>query len=117
LVTVTPDLAISFIGLDDARVLSTPNMILCMERVSRNTLFPCLAPGYDSVGTKVNVSHLKAAPIGAKVTFTTEITSFNDKRVEFYVMARTETELVGEGAHERAIIDTVRFAKGLAAKT
>jgi fluoroacetyl-CoA thioesterase len=116
LVTVTPELAISFIGLDDARVLSTPNMILCMEQVCRNTLFACLDPGHDSVGTKVNVSHLKAAPIGATVTFTTEITAANDKRVEFHVVAKTADEVIGEGTHERAIIDVVKFAKRVAEK-
>lgn len=116
LLVVTPELAISFIGLDDARVLSTPNMILYMERVSRNTLFNCLEIGYDSVGTKVNVSHLKAAPIASAVTFTTKITAVNDRRIEFYVEARSEDELIGEGTHERTIIDVAKFAARLVEK-
>lgn len=116
LLVVTPELAISFIGLDDARVLSTPNMILYMERVSRNTLFDCLEAGYDSVGTKVNITHLKAAPIGASVSFTTEITAVNDRRVEFNVAAKTEDDLIGEGTHERTIIDVAKFASRLVEK-
>jgi fluoroacetyl-CoA thioesterase len=91
-------------------------MILYMERVSRNTLFACLEPGFDSVGTKVNVSHLKAAPIGAAVTFTTEITAVDDRRVEFHVVASSEGEAIGEGTHERTIIDVARFAARLAEK-
>jgi fluoroacetyl-CoA thioesterase len=70
---VTPEVAINFMGLPNARVLSTPNMILSLERTSRNMLLPLLDPGYDSVGTHVNVYHLAATPLGMTVTFRSEI--------------------------------------------
>ena len=115
-IVVSADMVIDFLKLADARVLSTPQMILFMERVSRNNAIRFLAEGFDTVGTKVNVSHLKSAPLGSEVTFTSEIASATDKRVEFRVTAATDTQLIGEGTHERAIIDKARFAAGNAAK-
>ncbi len=109
-VIVTEDIAINFLGLPDGRVLSTPQMIQNMEQTSRNNAFRFLEAGHDTVGTKVCVTHLKAAPIGSTVTFTSEITTATDRRVEFHVEARTEHNLIGEGSHERAIINIARFA-------
>src|SRR5215510_11105932 len=92
---VTADVAISFLELDDARVLATPQMIRYMEWTSRNLVRPMLADGYDTVGTHVNVAHLAAAPIGSVVTFTSEITAVDDRRVEFRVSAKSEDEVIG----------------------
>jgi fluoroacetyl-CoA thioesterase len=113
---VSSEVAINFLGADGARVLSTPNMILHMERTCRKAVFPLLDPGYDTVGTHVNVAHLAAAPLGTTVTFRAEVTKVSEKRVEFRVEAWDETEKIGEGTHERAIINVVKFATRLAAK-
>jgi predicted thioesterase len=113
---VTADVAISFLELDDARVLATPQMIRYMEWTSRNLVLPLLEPGYDTVGTKVNISHLAAAPIGSMVTFKSEVIGLEDRRVLFKVSARTEDELIGEGTHERGIINVAKFATRLAEK-
>jgi predicted thioesterase len=114
---VTSEEAIDFLGLADARVLSTPHLIGYMERTSRDTVLPSLETGYDTVGTKVAISHLAAAPIGSVITFTSEITAVQDRRVKFNVTARTEEELIGEGMHERAIINVAKFAVRLAEKS
>jgi fluoroacetyl-CoA thioesterase len=114
---VTSEAAISFLGAEGARVLSTPHMIGWMERTCRDLVLPMLDPGHDTVGTQVNVSHLSAAPIGSIVTFTSEITAVEDRRVVFHVAARTEEELIGEGTHERAIINVAKFATRLAGKS
>src|SRR6185369_4979494 len=113
---VTADVAISFLGLDEARVLATPQMIRYMEWTSRNLVLPMLVDGHDTVGTHVNVSHLAAAPIGAVVLFTSEVIAVENKRVEFRVSAKTEEELIGEGTHQRGIINVAKFATRLAAK-
>ena len=113
---VTADVAISFLELEEARVLSTPQMIRYMEWTSRNLAFPLLASGYDTVGTKVNISHLAAAPIGAVVHFQSEIVGVEDRRIQFRVSARTEQDLIGEGTHERGIINIAKFAARLAEK-
>lgn len=114
---VTAEVAISFLGMENARVLSTPQMISHMEQLCRNTVLPLLESGYDTVGTKVNVSHLAATPIGSVVTFQCEILSATEKRVEFGVLAKTETETIGEGTHERGIINVAKFATRMAEKT
>ena len=91
-------------------------MIGLMEWVCRETVFPLLDPGHDTVGTHVNIAHLAAAPIGMTVTFTAEVIAVKDRRVEFRVTAFDEKEKIGEGTHERAIINVARFATRLAEK-
>jgi fluoroacetyl-CoA thioesterase len=113
---VTSENAINFLGMEGARVLSTPHMIGYMERTCRDTVLPLLDSGYDTVGTHVNVFHLAAAPIGMTVTFSCEVTGVDGKRVQFRVEAWDEKEKIGEGTHERAIINIAKFATRLAEK-
>lgn len=113
---VTSEVAINFLGVEGARVLSTPHMIGYMERTCRNTVLSLLDPGHDTVGTHVNVAHLAAAPMGMTVTFRAEVTGASDRRVEFRVEAWDEKEKIGEGTHQRAIINVAKFASRLASK-
>ena len=115
-ILVTPDIAIDFLGIEGTRVLSTPSMILWMEKTSRNLLMNYLEPGYDSVGTEVCIKHLAAAPLGASVRFQAEVLEVNDRRIKLRVEAADEKEKIGEGTHERAIINVARFASRLATK-
>lgn len=107
---VTEDIAINFLGADGARVLSTPNMILGLERTSRSLVLPMLDPGFDTVGTHVNVYHLAATPVGMSVTFHSEVTSVDERRVNFKVEAFDEKEKIAEGTHQRFIVNVARFA-------
>lgn len=111
-VVVEDEFAIKFLGPQGARVLATPRMIGLMERACRDLVFPMLEPGQDTVGTHVNVYHRKAAPMGATVTFRAEMTAVNRRRVQFNVRATMGDVVVGEGTHERAIIEVRSFAKG-----
>jgi fluoroacetyl-CoA thioesterase len=113
-IVVTDDLAISFLGHSGARVLGTPWMILWMERTSRDAVKPLLPEGWDTVGTLVNVRHVSAAPLGATVLFRAEVVEQTPKTLTFKVSAESEGRVVGEGLHERALIDIERFAAGLA---
>jgi fluoroacetyl-CoA thioesterase len=113
---VTSEVAISFLGTEGTRVLSTPHMIGFMERTCRDTVLPLLDPGYDTVGTEVHVRHLAASPIGMTVTFSAEIIAVRERRVEFRVEAWDEKEKIGEGTHERAIINVAKFATRMAQK-
>jgi predicted thioesterase len=108
---VGSDNAITFLGPHGPRVLSTPQMILFMERVSRNLILSMLDAGNDTLGTHVNVSHCSAAPIGSVVIFTAELLAVNERRVEFRVEARQAEKIIGEGTHQRTIVDVARFAK------
>lgn len=110
------DHAIKFLGVDGPRVLSTPQMILFMERTCRNLILPMLEPGHDTVGTHVNVSHCAAAPLGSTVNFSAELANVTNRRVQFHVEARLGGKMVGEGTHERAIIEVKRFAEKVKAE-
>ena len=105
------DNAIKFLAPEGARVLSTPQMILGMERTCRNLILSMVDPGHDTVGTHVNVSHRAAAPMGAKVTFPAELLAVENRRAEFRVEARLGEKIVGDGTHQRAIIEVARFAE------
>ncbi len=107
------DQAITFLGLDGPRVLSTPQMILYMERACRNLILGMLDPGYDTLGTHVNVAHCSGAPLGSTVIFTAELLAVNDRRAEFRVVARRDQIIVGEGTHQRAIVNVARYAEKL----
>jgi predicted thioesterase len=113
---VTSEVAISFLGVEQARVLATPQMIGHMEITCRNAVLPFLDGGYDTVGTHVDVAHLAATPMGMTVTFRAEVLSVEDRRVNFKVEAFDEKEKIGEGTHQRAIINVARFAARLQAK-
>ena len=113
---VTSDISVNFLGMEDARVLSTPHMIGMMEKTCRDTVLPLLDAGYDTVGTHVNVAHLAAAPLGSRVTFRVELIGVDGRKLEFRVAAATEQETIGEGTHERTIINVAKFAARLAAK-
>ena len=113
---VTSEVATDFLGMEEARVLATPWMILWMERTSRQAVYPLLEDGYDTVGTEVHVKHLAATPIGMSVTFHSEVIAVDDRRLTFKVEAWNEKEKIGEGTHERVIINVAKFAARLLAK-
>jgi fluoroacetyl-CoA thioesterase len=114
--TVTPDIAVDFLGLEGARVLGTPFMIMLIEMTARDSMLPLLDPGYDSVGTEVCVRHLAATPIGMEVRFKTEVIAVEDRRVRFKVEAFDAKEQIADGTHERFIVNVERFAKRLGEK-
>ncbi len=107
---VTSEIAIDFLGIEGARVLSTPNLILGLERTSRNLVLPLLEPGHDTVGTHVNVYHLAATPMGMNATYRSEVISVEERRVNFKVEAFDEKQKIAEGTHQRAIVNVARFA-------
>jgi predicted thioesterase len=115
-VLVDDQLAISFLGVEGTRVLSTPQMIGFMERVSRDLLLDMLEPGKDSVGTVVNVRHLAAAPMGTEVTFRARLIAVDGRRATFEVEAFDAVEKIGEGTHERFIITVANFAGKMKSK-
>src|SRR6266581_3280125 len=96
-VVVGDDHAITFLGPEGARVLSTPRMIGFMERTCRDLVLDMLDAGQDTVGTHVNVYHRKAAPMGAAVVFHAELLAVNKRRLHFQVQALMGDAVVGEG--------------------
>lgn len=92
-------------------VLSTPSMIMEMEETCRLLLKEQFVsdPDWDSVGTIVDIKHLAATPVGAEVSLRAKVVSVQGRRVMFEVEARDRLERLGEGRHERFIINVPRF--------
>lgn len=90
-------------------VFATPMMIGLMENASWSLAEECMEEGYSTVGTLVNVKHVSATPVGATVRAETELTDIDGRRLVFKVAAYDDKGLIGEGTHERFIINTDKF--------
>lgn len=110
------DTARSSAGESLPPVLSTPRLIGFMERTAHQSVLPYLQPGQTTVGTLVNIRHLAATPVGMPVRFRSELLQVDGRRLVFKVEAFDELEKVGEGEHERFIIDVSRFEERLKKK-
>ena len=97
------------LGSGNVPVYATIMMIGLMELTCLESVLPYLEPGQDTVGTHVNVSHSKATPVGMKVWCESELIEIDRRRLVFRVAAYDEAGLIGEGTHERFIIDKERF--------
>lgn len=96
-------------GAGGVRVFGTPVMIGLMENAAWQLVQPELPAGESTVGTLVNVRHLAATPIGGHVVATAELIEIDGRRLVFKVSARDDTQLIGEGIHERFRIVLERF--------
>lgn len=105
------------IGSGGVKVLATPQMILLMERAGVAAVDPLLPEGYRTVGARLDVRHLAPTPIGFEVTATAELVEVNGRKLTFRVQAHDGVEVVGEGIHERAIINLQKFGERVARKT
>lgn len=101
---------------DMPEVYGTPIMIYHMESVAGQSITPHLPDGWVSVGVVVNVKHLAATPVGAKVTLRSEVIAVDDHTVTFTVEAHDGFEKIGEGTHVRAPVQMERFMKKVRAK-
>ena len=114
---VTPaHLANQFKDISLPQVFATPMMVTAMENAALNAVRDYLDPGESVVGTQVNVRHLAATPVGHTVTAEAEVTKVAGRRIEFKVSARDEIEEIGNGTHERMVVDLGRLNARLQAK-
>jgi len=97
------------IGSGNVQVLSTPSMIAFMEMTSNKLAQQGLPEGYITVGCGVNVKHLNPAPIGDKIKVTSEIVKIEGRKITFKVVAMWRDVVIGEGEHERFIVDIEKF--------
>ena len=88
---------------------STPSMVAGMECCCSNSMLPYLDEGQGSVGIRIEVRHMASTPIGMHVRFESEVIERDRRRLVFRVKAFDEIEQVGEGIHERFVIDTDKF--------
>jgi fluoroacetyl-CoA thioesterase len=97
------------IGSGRVHVLATPVMINLMESAALDAAEHLLPAGHQSLGTKIDVSHVAATPVGHRVRATAEVTEVRGNRIVFRVEAHDDVELIGEGAHHRLVVDVERF--------
>ena len=96
-------------GNTGVRVLATPMLVSYFELAAHELAVPALEPGQGTVGSHIAIRHLAATPIGMRVTFRATLTERDGRRLVFRVQADDEQERVGEGTHERFVVDMERF--------
>lgn len=107
--TVTEaDLACA-LGAGDVTVLGTPRMIALAEAATVKAIAGALGEGQTSVGTRVDIRHLAASPLGAAIKASAELTAASGKALIFRIEVRDDYGLVAEGTVERFMVDRVKF--------
>jgi fluoroacetyl-CoA thioesterase len=99
------------------QVLATPVMIMAMENAALNAIKPFLDAGESAVGTEIDVRHLAATPVGHDIRAAAEVIEASGNRIVFKVSASDETEEIGSGMHQRAVIILQSFNQRLAKKS
>ena len=107
--TVVEGKLASNVGSGLVKVYATAMMIALIEKAAVLSVEPYLESGQGTVGTLVNVSHCSATPLGMKVHAETELIEIDRRRLVLKVAAYAECGLIGEGLHERFIIDMKKF--------
>ena len=97
-------------------VFATPAMLALMENAAATSVQPFLGEGEGTVGTRLEVSHLAATPIGLAVRAESELVAVDRRKLTFTVRAWGGEELIGEGTHQRFVIDNARFREKALAK-
>ena len=114
--TVTQELCANAWGSGGLQVYATPAMIALMENTAWGGVEPYMEEGKTTVGTRLDVSHLSASPVGAHISCEAELTEIDGRRLVFRVTASDDSGLIGEGTHERFIINTEKFMARTEAK-
>lgn len=97
-------------------VFATPAMTALMEKTAWQSIAPYLQEGQGSVGTRLDITHDAATPLGMTVTCSSELIRIDGRRLVFEVTASDDKEIIGRGIHERFIIDNDKFLTKTAAK-
>lgn len=112
-VVVSEDNTALKLGSGDMEVFATPAMIALMENAAMNAVAEHLDAGATTVGTMMRSSHVKASAVGANITAEAELVAVEGRRLCFVVKAWDEKGVIGEGEHERFIVDRERFLSKL----
>ena len=97
-------------------VYATPSMIALMEGAALSAVDPLLPPGWSTVGTELSIKHLSATPIGMKISAKAELLSIEGRALVFKVEAFDEAGKIGEGSHNRFIVESGKFLARTEAK-
>src|ERR1043165_7881978 len=97
------------VGSGAVHVLATPVMINLMEAAALAAVEELLPSGHQSLGTVLNVRHIAATPVGMRVRATATVEKVETRTIFFRVEARDEKDLIGDGAHERVVVNVAKF--------
>ena len=106
---VTEAVTAKAMGSGELPVYATPAMGTLVEETAWKSVAPALEPGQGTVGTKLDLAHLAATPLGRKVRCETELIEIDRRRLTFSAEVFDEAGKIGEGTHERFIVDSERF--------
>jgi fluoroacetyl-CoA thioesterase len=106
---VAPEHTAPRIGSGRIAVLATPVMINLIDAAALACVEHLLPEGHQSLGIHLDVKHFAATPVGMRVTATVELAGVEGRRLSFRVLARDEVEPIGEGSHERVVVNVDRF--------
>jgi predicted thioesterase len=104
------------IGSGLIRVLATPVMINLMEAAALDAVENLMPSGHQSLGIRLDVRHIAATPVGMRVRAVAKLTKITGRTLEFWVEAHDERELIGDGSHQRVIVNVARFDQRIQAK-
>jgi len=104
------------IGSGKVHVLATPVMINLIEAAALQAIEHLLPAGFQSLGTHLDVRHIAATPVGMRVRATAVVEGFSERTITFRVEARDEIDLVGDGVHERVVVNVAKFDQRVAGK-
>ena len=104
------------VGSGHVHVLATPVMVNMMEAAALRAVDGLLPEGFQTVGTRLDIGHFAATPVGLKVKATAEIIEINGRAITFRLKAEDEHEPIGNGTHERIVINVARFDQRMTEK-
>jgi predicted thioesterase len=104
------------VGSGAAPVLATPMLVMLLEAAALAAAERHLPSGHQSLGTRIDTTHVAATPLGMRVTAHAEVVHVDGRGLRFRVWAEDEREKIAEGTHERVVVETARFEKKLAEK-
>jgi fluoroacetyl-CoA thioesterase len=106
---VEPEHTAPHVGSGKIPVLATPVMVNLMEAAALAAVEAHLPAGHQSLGTRLEISHVAATPVGMRVRAEAVLVRVEGRRLTFQVRAEDERELIGEGTHERVVVNVERF--------
>lgn len=106
---VAPEHTAPRVGSGRIAVLATPVMINVIEAAALAAIEHLLPAGYQSLGIHLDVRHFAATPVGLTVTATAEVTAIEGRTITFRVEARDGREAIGDGTHQRVVVNVARF--------
>ncbi len=101
------------VGSGNLPVLATPMMMALMENAAMLCVAPHLPEGSTTVGSHIQSDHRRPTPVGAEVQATATLTAVEGRKLTFTVVAGDAQGIIGEGTHERFIVDSERFMSKL----